>query len=117
MLLVTGGWSGEYVSTTEIQVTRDSQWKEVAPYPFGVNRLVGATINNTIYMTGGTILAIKTGLLFLKKISGEVKGTTDTIYSYQHGADKWTWVGNMTRKLYGHAVMAVNRDVVIPYCT
>ena len=60
MLLVTGGWNGAYVSTTEVQVTRDSQWQEVAPYPFGVNRLVGATINNIIYMTGGDKLTLKT---------------------------------------------------------
>ena len=53
MLLVAGGWDGSNsLSSTELQVTRGSAWKEVAPYPLAVYGLRGATINNLVYMTG-----------------------------------------------------------------
>ena len=41
-----------YLSSTEIQLTRTSQWKEVQSYPVSVFGLRGATIDNVVYMTG-----------------------------------------------------------------
>ena len=53
VLLVTAGWDGDnYLSSTEIQLTRTSEWKKVQPYPLSVQGLRGATINNVVYMTG-----------------------------------------------------------------
>ena len=42
----------KYLSSTEIQVTRSSEWKTVQPYPLAVSGLAGATINNVVFMTG-----------------------------------------------------------------
>ena len=54
VLLVTAGYDDgdNYLSSTEVQLTRTSQWKEVQPYPLSVDDLRGATIDNTVYMTG-----------------------------------------------------------------
>ena len=53
VLLVTGGRDGyTNPSTTEIQVSRSSEWKQVQSYPLHVSGLSGATINNIVYMTG-----------------------------------------------------------------
>ena len=52
-MLVTGGIDGrEYISSTEIQVTRTKAWEIKEPYPHSVSQLTGATINNIIFMTG-----------------------------------------------------------------
>ena len=51
VLLVTAGWDGDnYVddntlSSTEVQLTRTSDWKTVQPYPLSVIGLRGATID------------------------------------------------------------------------
>ena len=52
--IVAGGTSpsNEYVETTEILTDVDSTWKPVGPLPFGVKGLAGATINNTVFMSG-----------------------------------------------------------------
>ena len=42
----------KYLSSTEIQLTRTSEWKTVQPYPLSVEGLRGATIKNVVYMTG-----------------------------------------------------------------
>ena len=51
---MTGGEDGNYndLSSTEIQVTRTSKWKQVQSYPLSVRALRGATINSFVYMTG-----------------------------------------------------------------
>ena len=51
--MVTSGYDGDnYLSSTEIQLTRTSEWKQVQPYPVAVDGLTGATIGNIVYMTG-----------------------------------------------------------------
>ena len=50
ILLVTGGLSGEYLSSTEIYV--DSEWKYVASLPTPRQFLALATIDNTVFAFG-----------------------------------------------------------------
>ena len=54
--MVTGGKDDDgaegYLSSTEIQLTRTSEWKEAKSYPLAVIGLRGATIGNTVFMTG-----------------------------------------------------------------
>ena len=56
VLLVTAGYDyddgDKHLSSTEIQLTRTSEWKEVEPYPLSVDGLRGATIDNVVFMTG-----------------------------------------------------------------
>ena len=48
VLLVTAGYDDgdNYLSSTEVQLDRSSQWREVQPYPLSVYGLSGATIDN-----------------------------------------------------------------------
>ena len=53
MLLVAGGWDGDnYLSSTEILVTLAGVWRTVGRLPTAVSGLRGATLDNTVYMTG-----------------------------------------------------------------
>ena len=57
MLLVTAGWNGEdYLSSTEIQRTRDEEWQLLsdAKYPLEVAGINGMNIDGTIFMSGKT---------------------------------------------------------------
>ena len=54
--MVTGGENNyDYLTNTEIQISRFSAWREVASYPHYAVGLKGATINNVVYMTGERI--------------------------------------------------------------
>ena len=53
VLLVTAGYNDGYVRSTELLVTGTSSWTLAADYPLPVTGLSGASINNTVLMTGG----------------------------------------------------------------
>ena len=52
VLLVAGGLGGGWLSSTEILVTLAGVWRTVGPLPTAVSVLRGATLDNTVYMTG-----------------------------------------------------------------
>ena len=53
VLLVAGGNVGaEKLSSTEILVTLAGEWRTVGRLPSAVDGLRGATLDNTVYMTG-----------------------------------------------------------------
>ena len=56
MLLVTGGYNYDvgYLRSTEIQRTRDEEWKVVENFPLEVAGLQGTNLNGVIFMTGKT---------------------------------------------------------------
>ena len=51
---MTGGFSVdfEYLASTEIY--QDGQWTEVGALPVALTRLKGASLDNTVFMTGGS---------------------------------------------------------------
>merc|ERR1711953_1404553 len=86
ILLVTGGLSGEYLSSTEIYV--DSEWKYVASLPTPRELLALATINNTVFAFGG-----------------EYEGVYyDDILRYDSAGDRWEDAGKMNFPRSQHAV-------------
>ena len=50
--LVTGGWVGDYVSTTELLIEGASEWTFAGDLPTGRHDLKGASVNNRIFMLG-----------------------------------------------------------------
>ena len=53
VLLVAGGFdNGRILSSTEILVTLAGEWRTVGRLPTAVSGLRGATLDNTVYMTG-----------------------------------------------------------------
>ena len=51
---MAGGWENvfDYLSSTEILVTLAGVWRTVGRLPTAVAGLRGATLDNTVYMTG-----------------------------------------------------------------
>ena len=52
VLLVAGGYGDKRLSSTEILVTLAGGWRTVGQLPTAVYGLRGATLDNTVYMTG-----------------------------------------------------------------
>ena len=100
MLLVVGGWDkkNDELSSTEIQVSRSSAWKEVAQYPRKMSHLSGGTLDNIVYMTGGY----------------GAGNEYDDIYKYVDGA--WIRTGKMKRGRYYHAVSVINKKHFSKWC-
>ena len=51
-IIVTGGYSGGYIDTTEIYSFRDNVWTEAGPLPAGIYGMRAATINNRVLLFG-----------------------------------------------------------------
>ena len=51
---MTGGWYVDYgnLDSTEIYQEGQWQWREVGALPAGITRIRGATLDNTVFMTG-----------------------------------------------------------------
>ena len=49
---MAGGYRDNFLSSTEILVTLAGEWRTVGELPTAVNGLRGATLDNTVYMTG-----------------------------------------------------------------
>ena len=47
---VDGSWKSVYLTTTEIY--QGGEWREVGPLPVGLRGLRGATLDNSVFMTG-----------------------------------------------------------------
>ena len=98
VLLVVGGYD---IRSTELQVTRSSPWKEVAPYPLAVSGLSGATMGNIVFMTGGR---------------DDDEKYSDKIYKYDEQNDQWRAAGNMKANRAWHAVSVVDRKFIFSNC-
>ena len=110
---MTGGYDGiSHLSSTEIQLTRSSAWKQAESYPLTVYTLSGATINNVVYMTGQESPNIISKNFYIFVIAGgkdKYRQYHDSIYKYDPEADHWTHVGNMKSERYNHAVSIVKQ--------
>ena len=92
---------------------------QVADLPFAVKGLVGASLNNVIYMFGENfIIQIK---IIISGITthctgGKAEGKRnyqDQILKYVPSEDKWERAGTMKSKRIGHSVAVIN---VTDYC-
>jgi len=94
-LLVTGGWGGihetaeTYLDSTEIlRLTgTNPQWSTVARLPTPRSGLTAVTVQNTVYVLGGS----------------DDSGYFDTILRYNPSPDTWTEAGKLTEQKHGHA--------------
>ena len=112
---MTAGFDGnKRISSTEIQVTRISKWKQVQSYPLSVYDLSGATINNVVFMTGQYCL---NKLRSNHVITGGYDGKYyDNIYKYDAEVDQWIYARNMMSKRRSHAVSVVSKVKVLLNC-
>ena len=63
--LVTGGFFGGPLSSTEIYEA--GQWTEVGALPAAVYRLRGASVQNTVYMLGKSVLVTDMLLILMMR--------------------------------------------------
>ena len=52
--MTAGYGDGDYVRSTEIQRTRDEEWKVVENFPLKLHGLRGTNLDGVIFMTGKT---------------------------------------------------------------
>ena len=103
MLLVTAGYNDEYVRSTELLVTGTSSWTLAADYPLPVTGLSGASINNTVLMTGGETWQWSDETEWIVPGGGDVAETrVDSVYRYEDGG--WNIAGRMKTAREEHSV-------------
>ena len=113
------GYEEKFLSSTEIQVTRSSEWKEVESYPLSGWGLKGAKINNEVYMTGQnsnlTYLYIRI-IVIVGGGNDKEKIWYNNIFKFDAETEQWTLVGKMKEKKAHHAVSVVNRANILQNC-
>ena len=115
---MTAGWASDIanrISSTEIQVTRSSAWKQAKPYPLTAWGLRGATINNVVFMTGqDCAIPLSYILIFVIEGGESYPRSYDSIYKYENGV--WSLAGRMKTKRNLHSVSVVRKDQILPNC-
>jgi len=95
VLLVAGGLgASDRLSSTEIYL--NSQWSFAASLPSPRYALAGSTVQNTVYVSGGTYDGF-----------GPNRANLDTILQYNPSTDNWTEAGQMTEPKFYHTSTTV----------
>ena len=102
VILVTGGWNYDKrheggVKTTELMVEGESYWRPAGSLSTGVRRLSGATLNNEVFMFGGSHLNPRQHG-FLEYLDRK------TILRFKKTGQYWEEVGEMSIGRSLHAV-------------
>jgi hypothetical protein len=53
MLILTGGWDGQYLSSTEVMEHPEGSWREAGPLPSARRDLRGASLASVFHVSGG----------------------------------------------------------------
>merc|ERR1739838_904456 len=103
VLLVAGGFAkGAYISSTELLTTDSSAWTMTTPLPRATDSMSCATLENTLYMTGGTY----SGYIY-----------TDTILVWSDDKQEWVEEGKMKIPRGGHSASTIKlKWDVMDYC-
>jgi len=107
VLLVAGGLydHSSYLSSTEKLSRTSSAWLRVANLPRKMFGVRGVTLDNTLYMTGGSDRYLKKKRVY--KARDEI---------YQWTGRKWKEVAKMKNARYGHAVSTIRVDEIEALC-
>ena len=127
VLLVAGGYGSNFIATTEILRTINGRWTKAGNLPKALQRLKGATLDNTVFLTGKcrslytmNVQHVQCELLLLCALTIPGGDDSDDAYSailrYDPSNDVWTTAGQMREKRKHHAVAVVDRDTVEDRC-
>ena len=123
MLLVTGGRGPSgygLLDSTEVYRPSAGEWREVPggalPRPMSGVRVV--TLNNRVLLFGGNIIFICCSLIACFYEGGEDSdwNTYARILEYSEGEEKWTRVGEMSKKRKAHSISIIDFDNFKSYC-
>ena len=100
VLLVTGGYNGDFLESTEVLALPGGRWREAGALPSGREGLRGASLQGVLYLTGGSELA------------------TDTaeIPSWEPEAEQWELAGNMLHTRFFHSLTMLPLFAVASLC-
>ena len=111
---MAGGYGDKRLSSTEILVTLAGEWRTVGQLPSALRGLRGATLDNTVYMTGEWCIDIYSVMVCWHSNASHVSGgedgdsVYDTILSYNPDTEQWSPAGSMRERRAYHAVETVN---------
>jgi len=101
--LVTGGWIGEYLDSTELLIEGAASWIiSDKKLPTGRLDMVGISINNKIFMTGG--------------IDDYTSGFLDEVIEFNTDTEEWSLVENMRDGKRLHATSVVDINIAKQFC-
>ena len=124
VLLVTGGYDGNRLDSTELLLPSATSWSYSAPLPSPRYLLRGATLDNKVLMTGTWYFDIihhelcccKFYNLLLNAGGDGISGVLNHILEYDNEKQLWNTVGTMTVKRSEHAVSVINYNSIKDYC-
>ena len=113
-LLVTGGYAGDYLSSTEIFTLDTDNWRSAASLPSPRLWISAATLGNSLFVFG-KIYYLALHNLRTHFTGGEWSGRTyDDILEYEGTSDTWRTAGKMKTPRYYHSVAPV--DDISKFC-
>jgi len=101
VLLITGGFLGHYLSTTEVLSHPDGQaWREVGRLPSGRRGLVGASLGGVFHVTGGT-----NGV------------DLDDVLAWDPVEETWSQTGKLDEPRSFHAITELPMEAIENFCS
>jgi len=97
--LVTGGYNGKNIVSTEVMSSSGSHWKYVGNLPLAVRAPSGISVNNKIFITGGL------GVDWV-----------NTILKFNPASNEWEKTGELSFDRAVHAVAVLPLKEVKPFC-
>ena len=112
--MVTGGFDGSYLDTTEIY--KDNDWRTVAgKLPFVMGYMKATTINNRVLIFGN-YYHFTYYLLHIAFIGGYFGYYRKNIIEYNHKTEEWQEISAMKEARAGHAVTVVSWEDFADWC-
>ena len=127
VLLVTGGYGGGTLSSTELLLPSATSWSYSAALPSPRYRLRGATLDNKVLVTGtnsDTLVTAHDLRCYQYNSCDNIKHNaggrkyphTDDILEFNAEDGTWSRVGSMVISRNDHAVSVINYLEIADYC-
>ena len=131
VLLVTGGYNGNTLDSTELLLPSATSWSYSGALPSPRQYLRGATLDNKVVITGtnsDTLIIMRHNLFYKHCNSLHIAGGYyydyytytpthyDDVLEYDEEMQEWKKIGSMSIKRVNHAITVVNYDSIKEYC-
>ena len=102
MIIITGGYYGEYLASTEVMAHPAGSWRDVAPLPSIRSGLRGATLAGVFHISGGYDADFN---------------DLDEILAWDPVSETWSLAGHLTNARGWHGVTEVSIASMAGLCT
>ena len=115
VLLVTGGYNDQFLSSTEVLSYPDGQaWREVGPLPSPRYGLRGASLAGVLHVTGGSD---GNNFHYITFTTNTGDNYYDAVLAWDPVTEEWSQAGKMDRGRDYHAITALPLDVIEDFCS